>query len=271
MSSGNARSGETRFINANNVVLHVREDVTGGAERTFAYVNSLGSDLRIWDGVTTRLRGRHLRHDLRGHGLSSAPDGPYSIAAMAADLRQALLHAGAPRVTLVGVSIGGLIAMRLALESPELVEALVVMDTAAKIGTAELWEERIGLVNERGIANAARTVAARWFAPNYPERHPTEFEGYTNMLAATPQAGYVGACHALKSEDLRPRIGEIEAPALVINGAEDLATTPETARELARALTRSGAAYVEIPGAGHLPCVEKPAAVAAAIREFNHD
>lgn len=258
----------SRFLEARGTVLHVREDRNGSGP-VWAWVNSLGSDLRIWDSVIQRLPGRHLRHDLRGHGLSSAPPGPYSIAGLAADLEAVLEHAAAEEVILAGISIGGLISLRAALDAPQRLRALAVLDSGARIGSHEFWNDRIGKIRAGGLSSVAGGVSRRWFSPAYPEREPAAFEGYTNMLRRTPLEGYLGACAALRDEDLTPRLPEVQLPTLVLCGTEDGATPPELSRALADGLPR--AEYREIPAAGHLPPLEQPDETSRLLKEFSND
>lgn len=257
-----------RFVRAGETVLHVRSEGGPGAHGvTLAYVNSLGSDLRIWDGVVARLPGRpHLRHDLRGHGLSDVPPAPYAIADHAADLLAVLDAHGLDRVVLVGISVGGLIALRATLERPEAVAALVLMDTAAKLGDEDGWNARIATVREQGLPAASETIVQRWFPERFRLAQPDAYRGYRNLLARTPAEGYVGTCAALRDEDLRERLHEIAVPALVMGGSEDVSTPPATVRELSVALP--DARWHEIDGSGHLPCVDRPDEVADRVDAF---
>ena len=256
-------SGRSSFVAADGLTLHARADERGEGP-ALVYLNSLGSDLRIWDGVVERLGGYHLRHDLRGHGLSDAPAGPYSIGDMARDLRRVIDQAGLQRPIIVGISVGGLIALRFALAWPDTVAGLVICDSAARIGSAEAWNERIAAVEADGLDAVAPAVVARWFSAGFADR--ATLAGYRNMLRRTPARGYTATCAALRDEDLRGRVAEIDVPALVLCGSEDLPTPPEQGRQLASSLPRGR--FLEIGATGHLPCLERPEAVAGAIAEF---
>ena len=258
-------AGRAHFVDLNGLGLHVRADDRGEGP-SFVYVNSLGSDLRIWDGVVSHLEGYHLRHDLRGHGLSDAPVGPYSIEELAGDLQRLLELAGLDRVVLVGISVGGLVALRFALEWPEKLRALIVCDSAARIGSEESWGERIATVEREGLESIAEGVVDRWFSPGFGQCDPATLSGYRNMLRRTTAAGYAATCAALRDEDLRGRVGEIATPSLVLCGSEDKSTPPAQCRELA-AMLKDGR-YREIAAAGHLPCVERPTETAGAIEDF---
>ncbi len=156
------------FIRLNDIVVHHAE--TGPADAPLlVLVNSLGTDLRVWDALVPRLaqRFRLLRYDKRGHGLTDATPGPYRMALLAQDLARLLDARHARDVIICGLSIGGMIAQALASARPELVRGLVLMDTAHKIGTAEMWGERIAAIEAGGIASIADAILVRWFSPGF--------------------------------------------------------------------------------------------------------
>ncbi|MDQ0395752.1 3-oxoadipate enol-lactonase [Labrys monachus] len=228
-------------------------------------VNSLGTDFRIWDDVAARLRDRwHIvLHDKRGHGLSDAPAGPYSIDDHTDDLLALAGHLKLDRFALVGLSIGGLIAQNLALRAPERVAALVLADTAARIGTTEGWNARIDAVRSGGLAPIADAVMERWFTPSFRAARPVELAGWRNLLLRTPPEGYGGSCAALRDADLTGRVGALSVPTLVVAGDQDLSTPPDLVRATADRIR--GARFETIASCGHIPPVEQPAALAALI------
>ncbi|MEZ4622683.1 MAG: 3-oxoadipate enol-lactonase [Caldilineaceae bacterium] len=235
---------------------------------TLVFLNSLGSDLRIWQEVIARLPAHLgiLCFDQRGHGLSDAPSGPYTLPQLAADLRGLLNHLVLRQVVLVGVSVGGMIAQQFALSDPERVRGLVLCDTGARIATADYWSERATAVRRGGLAPLAHLILARWVSGDYGERHPAAHRGYANMLVRTPAEGYAATCDALRDGDLRVQVSAIQVPTLVLCGADDLATPPTLGEELAAAIPH--ARFALIANAGHIPALEEPDAVAAHIRSF---
>ncbi|MDF1521422.1 MAG: 3-oxoadipate enol-lactonase [Trueperaceae bacterium] len=262
-------SGPTTFVDVDGVILHARVDEptppSAPGSPALVFVHSLGTELRIWDDVVARLpANRRVRVDLRGHGLSDAPPGDYALATLASDVLRVLDRLGVTEAVWVGVSIGGQVALQAALDAPERVAGLVLLDTAARIGDREAWEARRAEVRAEGLAASADAVVGRWFAP--ASRDPLAFRGYRNLLLRTPAAGYLGACAALRNADLRDRTAGIAAPALVLCGSEDAATPPALVRGLADALP--DARYVEIAGAGHLPSLDRPDEVAAHVAAF---
>lgn len=248
---------------------HVRVDGPA-AGPPLLFVNSLGSDLRIWDAVVSELAADHrcIRYDARGHGQSEAV-GPYGLATQSADLFGVLDALDVPAATIVGISVGGLIALQAALTRPDRVSALVLCDTATRIGSEPGWNERIALVEASGLETVARTLADRWFAPGFGERDPEALRHHAAMLAGTSREGYLGTCALLRDCDLSDQVGSIACPTLVVTGQQDVATPPEQGRSLARAIP--GARFAEVEGAGHLPCVEAPVVLARLVRDFLQD
>lgn len=244
-------------------ILHLRIDGPRDAPPVLM-LNSLGTDLRLWDALMPALAGfRVIRYDKQGHGLSELWQGT-TIEDHAADAIAAIEAAAGGPVALVGCSIGGLIAQAVAAARPDLVRALVLSNSAAKLGTAESWHQRIAAVEAGGTRAIADAVMERWFAA--PFRATPELALWRAMLARTGRAGYIAACRALAAADLTATTRALRLPALVIAGSEDGASPPDLVRGTADLI--AGARFHLIEGAGHLPCVESPAAMAAALIPF---
>jgi 3-oxoadipate enol-lactonase len=163
------------------------------------------------------------------------------------------------------LSIGGLIAQELYRHHPDRVAALVLCDTAAKIGTDEVWGQRIAEVERGGVESLADSVLERWFTADFRSRRSAELAGMRAMLTRTPRQGYLAACGALKRADLRPYARQIEAPTLCLVGDQDGSTPVALVRETASLIPRSRFEIIE--GAGHLPNVERPEIVAKLVVE----
>jgi 3-oxoadipate enol-lactonase len=178
------------FVRTGGQLIHYRLDGPAGAP-VLSFANSLGTDHRIWDAVAARLapRFRLLRYDMRGHGLSDAPAGDYSLDQHIADLAGLLDATGIGRTVLIGISVGGLIAQGFALAHPDRLAGLVLLDTAARIGDAGHWQARADRVREAGMAAIAEGVIDRWFAPRYRHEHPDDFAGWRLMLERCPAQG----------------------------------------------------------------------------------
>jgi 3-oxoadipate enol-lactonase len=251
----------------NHQVLHFRDE-NPGWERTFVFVNSLGTDLRIWDDVVADYAGefRILRYDLRGHGLSDAPPAPYSIGDHVGDLAALMDAHEIAGAIVVGLSVGGMIAQAVAAERPDLARLLVLCDTAHKIGTPDMWNARIEAVRTGGLASIADAVLERWFSSEFRRSRPADLVGHRNMLTRTPADGYIGTCMTLRDTDLTTMASRLTQPTLCLVGEEDGATPQALVRSLSELIPN--AAYETIPNAGHLPCIEQPKSLSLRIESF---
>jgi 3-oxoadipate enol-lactonase len=255
-----------KFVKANGLVIHYLDQGRRDGP-PLVFINSLGTDFRIWNEVAEILAPdfRIVTYDKRGHGLSESGPDTNDMADYARDLTALLDGLGVGRATIVGLSIGGLIAQELYRQSPERVAALVLCDTAAKIGTDEVWDQRIAQVERGGIEALAAAVMERWFTAHFRATRSTELAGMRAMLTRTPRQGYLAACGALKRADLRPHAGRILAPTLCLVGDEDGSTPVALVKETAALIPSSRFEIIE--GAGHLPNVEKPEIVANLVAE----
>lgn len=255
------------FVRTNGIVLHYRLHGPEGAPAV-AFVNSLGTDARIWDEVIDRLgtRYRVLSYDKRGHGLSDAPAGDYTLADHVVDLAGVLDHAGMTTAAVAGVSVGGLIAQGFALSHPDRLTALVLCDTAPKVGDAQMWNGRMAAIRAKGMGAIVDPVMERWFSPGFRQNRPDDLAGWRNLFLRTDVEGYCGTCATLRDSDLTGDIGRIATPTLVVVGDEDGSTPVPMVRACAEAIP--GARFEIIAQAGHIPSIEQPAAVAALMTEF---
>jgi 3-oxoadipate enol-lactonase len=247
-------------------VHHVADGPPGAPVLTLS--NSLGATTKMWERQVPALaqRFRVVRYDLRGHGASPVPDGPYALEDLGADALALLDRLGVERAHVVGISLGGMIAMWLAIHAPDRVDRLVACCTSARLGPPEGWAERAALVRRRGSPAVAPSVVERWLTPAYREAHPEEVAELRGMVAGTPAEGYASCCTAIEHMDLRPDLPRIRAATLVISGADDPATPPEHG-ELIASLIRGARTAVLAPAA-HLANLEQPAAFDALLLEF---
>ena len=255
------------FARINGVLLHYRLAGPAGAP-VVAFVNSLGTDLRIWDDVIAELQStcRVLTYDKRGHGLSDSPVGDYALNDHVADLAGLLDHLEIGAASVCGVSIGGLIAQAFALAAPTRADALVLCDTAARFGDAAMWEARAAAIRVGGMAAIADGIMERWFSPDFFHRRPDDLAGWRNQFLRTDVAGYVSTCATLRDADLSVEVGRLGCPVQVVAGAEDRSTPVEVVRALADVIP--GARFEVIAGAGHIPSIEQPAILARLVTRF---
>ena len=258
-------------IKLDDITLHVQEDGdAGGAPLVF--INSLGTDLRIWDKVVARLPEglRIIRFDNRGHGLTTAPQGPYSMGTLVKDTEQMLSALEVEGAVLVGLSIGGLIAQGLATKRLDMVRAMVLSNTGAKIGTREIWNDRIAGIEKDGLEGQADAVMERWFSKAF--RETDELQIWRNMLTQTPPQGYIGCGHAIAGSDFYSTTAALRLPTLGIAGSEDNATPPDLVRETTDLVP--GSKFALMRGVGHIPCVEDPEGytdiLVSFLREIGH-
>lgn len=250
----------------NGLTIHYRIDGPSDAP-TLVFANSLGTDFRIWDPILPLLPTgwQVVRYDKRGHGLSDLPDTDWGMADHVADAAGLLRHLGLSKVVFCGLSVGGMIAQGLAAEHPDLVRALILCDTGAKIGTPDLWEERTAMVRKTGLPAMSDGVMQRWFTAPFIKSNPT-LPIWRNMLARTTAEGYAKTCEAIGSTDLMESTSRLRLPCLGLCGDQDMATPPDLVREVTDLIPDSR--FELIRGAGHIPCVEQPEAMAAEIGRF---
>lgn len=255
------------FVRINGVLLHYRVHGRDGAPAV-AFVNSLGTDARIWDDVIDRLTAHYriLSYDKRGHGLSDTPSGDYSLDDHIGDLTGLLDHLGIDRLALAGVSVGGLIAQGFALEHPGRLAALVLCDTAQKIGDLAFWNARIAGIRDKGVASIADVIMERWFSKRFHREHPDDLAGWRNLFLRSDVDGYCATCATLRDTDLTSDASRIATPTLVVVGEEDGSTPVDMVRAAAAAIP--GSRFEIIEAAGHIPSIEQPAILAGLMTNF---
>jgi 3-oxoadipate enol-lactonase len=228
---------------------------------------SIGTTIDMWAPQRRALAADRpvISIDTRGHGDSPVPSGPYSVADLAGDVRETLDVLGIRRAAVAGVSLGGAVAQRLALDDPDRVAALVLISTSARFGDPQQWHDRAATVREGGTAAIAEATMGRWFAPSFHEAQPAAVELMRTMFESAPTEGYAGCCEALAGWDSRIQLGAITTPTLVVVGAEDPATPPSHARELAEGIPNAELEIVD--DAAHLVSLEKFEQVTSWIEE----
>jgi 3-oxoadipate enol-lactonase len=223
--------------------------------------NSLGSSLAMWDPQMADLAERYqvVRYDLRGHGRSPAPDGPYTVPDLVADALALLDRLDVERAHLVGLSLGGMVSLRLATAAPQRVDRMVLCCTSAYLPPASTWYDRAATVRADGVGAVAEAVVGRWLTPAFAAASPALVAELRAMVEATPDEGYASCCEAIATMDLRPWLRDITAPTLLVAGADDPATPVDHAEAIAAELP--DARTVVVGPAAHLANVEQPTAV----------
>jgi 3-oxoadipate enol-lactonase len=220
--------------------------------------NSLGTTLEMWSPQVPAFSEhfRVLRYDTRGHGGSSVTPGPYSIEQLGRDVLALVDSLGVDRFAFCGLSMGGLIGQWLGINAGERLTRLVICNTGAKIGTEEVWNDRIETVlkgGEQAMRDMRDASVSRWFTPTFAERQPVQVNRITQMIASTSPAGYAANCAAVRDADHREHLGAIKVPTLVVCGSKDPVTTIEHGRFIQARI--ANAELVEFDAA-HLSSVE---------------
>lgn len=247
--------------------VEVHHEVSGPPDGpALVLANSLGSTLSIWDAYLPGLANRRVvRYDLRGHGGSPAPPGPYAMADLGADVLALLDRLGIGRTDFCGVSLGGMVGLWLAAHAPQRIGRLMVICTTARMDSPEPWAERAATVRADGPGAIAETVVSRWFTPPFAAREPELVARMVAMIGASDPEGYAGCCDAIQHMDQRADLPRIEAPTLVVAGRDDQAIPPEHGAAIAAAVP--GARLELLDGAAHLPVVERADAIEPLLRE----
>ncbi|SRR6266536_3392355 len=241
--------------------------LTGDKEPVLVFSNSLGTDFSMWDPQVADLeqRFRILRYDTRGHGESSVTPADYSIEQLGRDVLGLLDALRLDHVHFCGLSMGGMIGMWLAIHAPDRLHRLVLSNTAARIGTQEMWNARIATVRKDGMKPVAAAVIERWFTPGFRASFPEKVAPAQRMLEQSPPEGYAACCAAIRDMDQREAVAQIKAATLVIYGGSDPVTPAADAHFLKDRIP--GAVEVELPAA-HLSNVEQAGAFTEAVSYF---
>ena len=232
--------------------------------------HSLGCTRAMWDPQMPALAGRYrvLRYDTRGHGQSEGPPGAYTLEQLADDAAALMDHVGIQRAVWVGFSMGGMIGQVFALRHGARVQALVLADTTSEHHATpqSIWDERIRLAHEQGMAPLVQPAIGRWFMQAFRESHPEVVAPVAAAIASTTVNGWAGCCAAISAVHTTPHLQAIGCPALVMVGEHDIGTPLASALTLHRHLPNS--LLVVIADAAHMTCIEQPAQFNRALRVF---
>ena len=231
------------------------------------FSNSLGTQFSMWQPQLDALKKDFymICYDTRGHGQSSAPQGPYSIELLGEDVIHLMDHLHIDKANFCGISMGGLTGQWLAINHPERFEHVIVANTAAQIGQEQAWKDRASLVREKGLEPIASTAATRWFTEGFIKKNAKIVDQLSHNLAQGSPEGYASCCEALGVADLRDQIQGINIPVLVIAGSKDPVTTIKDGQYMVNNIRSS--ALFEID-ASHISNIEQPQAFNKAIFDF---
>lgn len=237
------------------------------ANPALIFSNSLGTNFKMWQPQIDFFQQDFfvICYDTRGHGASSAPQGPYSIDQLGQDVVNLLDHLNVEKATFCGISMGGLTGQWLAIHRPERFNQLVVCNTAAKIGQEQAWNDRAALVREQGLQPIASTAASRWFTEPFIQSNATVVNNLQNDLAAGSAEGYASCCEALAKADVREQLKDISVPVLVVAGQQDPITTVADAQFMVERIANSHLFEIN---ASHISNVEFSNEFNQAVKQF---
>ncbi|NKB29207.1 MAG: 3-oxoadipate enol-lactonase [Rhodobacteraceae bacterium] len=257
------------LVNAGDVTLNTRVDGPDGAP-WIVLSNSLGASLEMWDPQIAALTQRYrvLRYDTRGHGNSAVPPGPYSFDQLTGDVTLLMDAMGIATASFMGLSLGGMTGLGLALAHPDRFERIICADARADApeGFRAMWDDRIAKVKAGGPEAIADMTLATWFTDDWRAENPDYAGTIRTMVVATPQDGYIACCEALKTLDFLRHLDRITIPTLFVGGSDDKGAAPDVMQAMADATP--GARYIEVPSAAHVANINAPDAFNAAIRPF---
>ncbi len=254
----------TRYVESGDAKIFMRQD---GEGPPLVLTHGLGDDHAFWDPCIEFLSKHHtiIRWDVRGFGQSSKPPGPYDLTMYAADLRAVLDALEVERVHLAGLSMGGVIAQKFLLESPERLKSTTLVSTSSEISekaTAN-WRRLADRVESRGFG---RIDASRSFAEGFAKAHPEIVDAAGAQTASNDPAGYAAGARAVSDYHLTADLAAVRTPTLIIQGLADQHTPPGGSVKLSRAIPRSR--LLMIPEAGHSLPVEQPVLFTSALLAF---
>ena len=231
-------------------------------------LNSLGTSLEMWDEQLEALSERYelIRFDARGHGKSTPGDHKeVSMDVLAGDALAVLDACGIARAHLCGISLGGMIAMHIARQSPDRVLKAALCSTSPYMPPRETWDSRIQTVLTQGLGALAEATLGRWFTPEFHQAQPQKVDRVRTMFLETNPAGYAACCAAIRDMDQRESIRDMTAKTLVIGGTKDTSTTPAHAEQIANSIPEAKLVLLE---AAHLSNIERATEFTATLIEF---
>ncbi|HSF04648.1 MAG TPA: 3-oxoadipate enol-lactonase [Methylomirabilota bacterium] len=257
-------------IKANGININYRIDGPEGAPWV-TMSNSLATTHRMWDPQIKAFTQQYrvLRYDKRGHGETDVTPGPYSFELLADDVLALLDALKITRTHFVGLSMGGMTGMTMALRKPSVLRTLVLCDTASRdpLGDPALWQQRIDAIKAGGSMEAlVESTVARFLTPDTVKTRPAVADAVRAMVRTTPTEGYIACCQAIAKLNLTDRLSAIAIPTLVVVGAEDPATTVPMAETIHQRI--AGSELAVLKQAAHLSNLEQVEAFNTAVLGF---
>jgi 3-oxoadipate enol-lactonase len=232
--------------------------------------HGLATDLTMWDDLVPFLAPHYrvLRYDSRGHGGSAATPGDYSLELLGQDVIGIMDALGIEKTHFVGLSMGGMVGMGLALDHADRMRSVTVCDArgVAPPEYQDAWAERSRKVQSGGIETMVEPSVTRWFTPAFQQGNPAALDKVRDMVRRTAPEGYCGSATALRMLDYERRLPDVKVPMLFLVGREDQGAPAAVMREMH--VKTPGSRYAEIPDAAHISVMEQPERCAAAVLDF---
>ena len=234
---------------------------------TLMLSNSLGSTMQMWEPQMKALTQlfRVIRYDRRGHGKSAVAPGPYSMERFGRDALAILDDLNIEKAHWCGLSMGGMVGQWLGANAGNRVNKLILSNTSSYFPDKAMWNGRLQMVREKGLAGMGDANMERWFTKGFRERAPQDMKKMHDMFVATKLDGYIGCGEAVRDMDHRPLLPKIAAPTLVIAGKHDPATPLEGNEYIQKNITGAKLAVLD---AAHIANIEQPQAYTDTVLGF---
>ncbi len=229
--------------------------------------NSLGTNLHMWDQQMPEFTKKYrvIRYDRRGHGKSDVPGGPYTMERLGRDVVAILDALGVEKTNWCGLSMGGMVGQWLGANASGRVEKLVLSNTHSHYPDKSFWADRIKFIEKNGLDALVDANMQRWFTEGFRQRAPETMARMKEMFVATDIKGYIACCQAIMTMDFRASNPTIDAPTMVIVGAQDAATPPAAGEEIRNQIKGARLTSLE---AAHISNMEQPQAYTRAVLDF---
>jgi 3-oxoadipate enol-lactonase len=255
-------------VNLETIALYYEEH---GAGEPLLFLHGLGADGRSWEYQRDVFaqQFRVILADVRGHGRSAKPPGPYSVPQFTADIFALLDHLEIGRLHLVGLSMGGMIGFQMAVDQPERLKSLTVVNTGPEL-VANSWKERLQIWQRRLFLNFASMEKIGAFIGErlFPEPHQAEYKAmFIQQMQENDPTAYKAATNALIGWSVRQRLSQIQCPVLVVSG--DMDYTPVAKKEAYVREMPTAKLHV-IANSRHVTPIDQPEAFNTAVLQFLH-
>ena len=254
-------------ILTNGISMHYQ---IAGHGHWLVLIHGAGDNLQIWYNQVPAFSKNYkvLTYDMRGHGLTDVTSADYTTGIWVDDLRALLVALGARSASVIGYSLGGMIAAALACDHPEMVDALVLVGVAGAavgLGDRRTWEERrnsqMAILDKEGMGGILKErihpAASSTFSPHFAEKRPDVIKKYEEVFPVTTAEGYRKVLESMGRRGRPVDFSKIKCPALIVVGEYDLWSGPEAGKVLQQRIP--GSELVILP-TGHACQIEQPEA-----------